>query len=398
MAAVCRALGSQLTSVVGSRQPPTLRSGHDVGLRRVLNRCAFLRRFGRTELSQALLDQGSLLRGFAGRFDGLVVVLAWSLREDVVRSGGNTGSSCSSRSWAQSAHRLSAYERDRGMCRVLNATALVVAFLLPLFGGLRLHGCRVSGAGQSADIDSGIAIATYVAIRSRPLLDQGSLLRGFSGRFDGLAVILAWSLCEDVVRSRGNARSVVLVGLHSSLACACGAAVGPFVCDYETERFGGVPCGGTSLVVVSVVVPHGGRYLYPELVLVSRGTLSTSLFSSVTLVFEVSVLVPSDSRTTTEWGEMELDEETDDLGDPPQPNTFLAFVIERMEVGVDAKGDEDAPAIQAHHLDFEVDMDDDIVIGSSTIAERGPTSQIHYEIDTIDLDWLIHPRGLPNLS
>ncbi|MQL74447.1 hypothetical protein Taro_006809 [Colocasia esculenta] len=32
--------------------------------------------------------------------------------------------------WAQSAHRFSACERDRGVRRVLNATALVVAFLL----------------------------------------------------------------------------------------------------------------------------------------------------------------------------------------------------------------------------------------------------------------------------
>ncbi|MQL78543.1 hypothetical protein Taro_010969 [Colocasia esculenta] len=33
---------------------------------------------------------------------------------------------------------------------------------------------------------------------------------------------------------------VVLVGLHCSLAllCGCGAAVGPFVCDCETERIG----------------------------------------------------------------------------------------------------------------------------------------------------------------
>ncbi|MQL90286.1 hypothetical protein Taro_022877 [Colocasia esculenta] len=31
-------------------------------------------------------------------------------------------------------------------------------------------------------------------------------------------------------------RGVVMVGLHCSLACACGAAVGPFVRDYETER------------------------------------------------------------------------------------------------------------------------------------------------------------------
>ncbi|MQM21128.1 hypothetical protein Taro_054162 [Colocasia esculenta] len=31
-------------------------------------------------------------------------------------------------------------------------------------------------------------------------------------------------------------RGVVLVGLHCSLACACGVAVGPFVRDCETER------------------------------------------------------------------------------------------------------------------------------------------------------------------
>ncbi|MQM19031.1 hypothetical protein Taro_052031, partial [Colocasia esculenta] len=35
--------------------------------------------------------KGRLLRGFAGRFNGLAVVLAWSCREDVVRSGGNAG-------------------------------------------------------------------------------------------------------------------------------------------------------------------------------------------------------------------------------------------------------------------------------------------------------------------
>ncbi|MQL82248.1 hypothetical protein Taro_014717 [Colocasia esculenta] len=39
-------------------------------------------------------------------------------------------------------------------------------------------------------------------------------------------------LCELVLP-----RGVVLVGLHCSLACACGAAVGPFVRDCETERW-----------------------------------------------------------------------------------------------------------------------------------------------------------------
>ncbi|MQM00201.1 hypothetical protein Taro_032931, partial [Colocasia esculenta] len=67
--------------------------------------------------------------------------------------------------WAQSAHRFCACERDRGLRRDLNATALGVVFLLPLFGGRRLHGCRVSRGGQSVDIDGGIATATSVAIR-----------------------------------------------------------------------------------------------------------------------------------------------------------------------------------------------------------------------------------------
>ncbi|MQM08342.1 hypothetical protein Taro_041197 [Colocasia esculenta] len=39
-----------------------------------------------------------------------------------------------------------------------------------------------------------------------------------------------------VVGLRVLHEGVVLVGLHYSLACACGAAVGPFVLDYETER------------------------------------------------------------------------------------------------------------------------------------------------------------------
>ncbi|MQM05262.1 hypothetical protein Taro_038070 [Colocasia esculenta] len=48
---------------------------------------------------------------------------------------------------------------------------------------------------------------------------------------------------------------VVLLGLHYSLACACGATVGPSIRDYETERLVEVllvavcPGGGTILVV-----------------------------------------------------------------------------------------------------------------------------------------------------
>ncbi|MQM17389.1 hypothetical protein Taro_050360 [Colocasia esculenta] len=63
-------------------------------------------------------------------------------------------------SWVESAHRFFACERDRGLGRVLNTTALRVALTLPLFGGLRLHGCRVSRAVQSADVDLGKATGT----------------------------------------------------------------------------------------------------------------------------------------------------------------------------------------------------------------------------------------------
>ncbi|MQM02253.1 hypothetical protein Taro_035019 [Colocasia esculenta] len=53
------------------------------------------------------------------------------------------------------------------MRRVPNATALVVAFLLSLFGGPRLHGCCMSRAGQSADVGLGKATASYVTFRSQ---------------------------------------------------------------------------------------------------------------------------------------------------------------------------------------------------------------------------------------
>ncbi|MQL82735.1 hypothetical protein Taro_015225 [Colocasia esculenta] len=62
--------------------------------------------------------------------------------------------------WAQSAHRSCGCERDRGLRHDLNASVLGVAFTLPLFGGLRLHGCRVSLAGRSADVGLGKATVT----------------------------------------------------------------------------------------------------------------------------------------------------------------------------------------------------------------------------------------------
>ncbi|MQL99824.1 hypothetical protein Taro_032550, partial [Colocasia esculenta] len=99
-------------------------------------------------------------------------------------------------SWAQSAHRFCACECDKRLRHILNTTTLVVAFLLPLFGGLRLHGCRVSCAGQLADVGLGKATTSYVAFR---------LLQRFSWRFGGLVVRLVRSYCEDVAWSGEDA-------------------------------------------------------------------------------------------------------------------------------------------------------------------------------------------------
>ncbi|MQL77439.1 hypothetical protein Taro_009847 [Colocasia esculenta] len=62
--------------------------------------------------------------------------------------------------WAQSAHKSCGCERDGGLHRDLNVTALGVAFLLPLFGGRRLYGYRLSLAGRSADVGLGKAMVT----------------------------------------------------------------------------------------------------------------------------------------------------------------------------------------------------------------------------------------------
>ncbi|MQM21881.1 hypothetical protein Taro_054927, partial [Colocasia esculenta] len=74
--------------------------------------------------------------------------------------------------------------------------------------------------------------------------------------------------------------------------------------------------------------------------------------------------IASRQKLDPERGEMELDEEADDLDDPPRPNTFLVSVNERMQASGDARVAEDTPVTQTHHSDSEVDLDDDIQVGS----------------------------------
>ncbi|MQM04133.1 hypothetical protein Taro_036925 [Colocasia esculenta] len=191
--------------------------------------------------------------------------------------------------WAQSAHRFSACERDRGVRRILNATGLVVAFLLPLLGGHCLHGCRVSHARQSAF--------------------QGELLRGSFGRFEVLVEYSVRSRREDVVWSGGNAEGSsifaffvkcgtveVCVVFLDTLTPVFELEVGPeslkvtgmgLQCVRLQSRFDPFEvCPGVGTVVTAVVacgVPEWwhnfgyGWYLYPVWVMVCGVLLPTYL-------------------------------------------------------------------------------------------------------------------------
>ncbi|MQM10778.1 hypothetical protein Taro_043676 [Colocasia esculenta] len=105
--------------------------------------------------------------------------------------------------------------------------------MLPLFGDLRLHGCHMSRAGQSADVGLGKATASYVAFRAggssaRPggaVAELSLAIRCFGAGFGALS---PRGHCVE----RGRHRVVL------SVCVLCG--VGPFVRDCETESGGTV--------------------------------------------------------------------------------------------------------------------------------------------------------------
>ncbi|MQM04173.1 hypothetical protein Taro_036965 [Colocasia esculenta] len=102
-------------------------------------------------------------------------------------------------------------EVDQRVVRlVLNATTLVVAFWFPPRSGPRLHVRRVSRAGQHADVDlkkvTPYSVAGQTEI-SRLCLARGRNCCGVLGRFGIWESFSAWSRCEDIARSGGDAVS-----------------------------------------------------------------------------------------------------------------------------------------------------------------------------------------------
>ncbi|MQM09555.1 hypothetical protein Taro_042430, partial [Colocasia esculenta] len=85
---------------------------------------------------------------------------------------GRGGGALQQRVWAYSTPGFSVCDRDNRGCRVLNATLLPVALLLPLCGADRLYVHHVLGAGRPANVS-----LKKVTLRS------GEVLSGFSGAF-----------------------------------------------------------------------------------------------------------------------------------------------------------------------------------------------------------------------
>ncbi|MQL93192.1 hypothetical protein Taro_025835 [Colocasia esculenta] len=129
--------------------------------------------------------------------------------------------------WAQSAHRSCGCERDGGLRRVLNASVLGVAFLLPLFGERRLHARQVLCAGWPTEVGLGKVTVTSVAIRAeKALLGQGGSCCKVSWRFEVLVEFSARSHREDVAWSEGNAEGTPVFAFFVKISMAAF----PFVC------------------------------------------------------------------------------------------------------------------------------------------------------------------------
>ncbi|MQL95882.1 hypothetical protein Taro_028548 [Colocasia esculenta] len=77
------------------------------------------------------------------------------------------------------------------------------------------------------------------------------------------------------------------------------------------------------------------------------------------------------ARATTERGEYELDEEADDLEDPPRPNTFLARAIETAEEEEGGDGDVGGGR-QPHSSQFRAEEEDEVdLLGDLSIRAEG---------------------------
>ncbi|MQM12793.1 hypothetical protein Taro_045710 [Colocasia esculenta] len=106
----------------------------------------------------------------------------------------------------------SACHRDRKECRVLTATEVAGAFLLPLCGTDRLHVRHVSRAGRPADVSLGKATPRSVAIMSR---------RDDTSRFQPLGVFKKPQSDRTAVSSARPGEGELWRFLRESMLSAC---------------------------------------------------------------------------------------------------------------------------------------------------------------------------------
>ncbi|MQL95945.1 hypothetical protein Taro_028616, partial [Colocasia esculenta] len=214
--------------------------------------------------------------------------------------------------WTQSAHRFSACERDKGMRRVLNATALVVAFLLPPLSVdvcIRAK-CRALGSARPG----GELLRDFLTIRGpggvlgalspRGRCAERGKRRGISGfhvlREGGASALV--TLMERIAHNCGTVEVYVVFldtltpvfelyvrlrerrqVLRPETLEVSGMDLQLCVCRFDSFEV----CPGVGTVVTAVVVCgvpewwHSfgyGWYLYPVWVIVCGDTSYTSLF------------------------------------------------------------------------------------------------------------------------
>ncbi|MQL80542.1 hypothetical protein Taro_012989, partial [Colocasia esculenta] len=158
---------------------------------------------------QGLLSQGTLQRWSFEQFGVLEEFLARSRRKDVTWSGGDTVP------WLVCVFFMKC-ERCVGTCCVF-----------------QLSSSRVFGV---------------------------VMLRSVSSVLDTLTLVFELYVWLRERRQRA-VTCVLLVGLHCSLACTCGAAVGPFIRDYENERHICAEALWWYLMVVGICTLRGYLFL-----------------------------------------------------------------------------------------------------------------------------------------
>ncbi|MQL96767.1 hypothetical protein Taro_029444 [Colocasia esculenta] len=121
--------------------------------------------------------------------------------------------------WSHSVHPFVQTMTLMGVGRVLNATALVVTFMLPLFGLTSACAPHVACGAGLADVRSGKETEPQPNRAWRSSARPGEAAARVSWRFEVLVEFSACSRREDVVWSGGNAEGSSVFTFIAKIPC-----------------------------------------------------------------------------------------------------------------------------------------------------------------------------------